>query len=282
VIATKVFFPHGEYRNAMGLSRKHIMDSIDTSLRGWAPTTSTSTRSTGGTTARPIEETMEALHDVVKAGKARYIGASSMYAWQFAKAQRVAALHGWTEFVSMQPHYNLLYREEEREMLPQCLDMGVGVVPWSPLARGLLARPPDAGDAPTERAASTTSPRRLYDDSDLPVIEAVGGSPHATTSRVPRSRSRGCCASRPSPHRSSAPRGCRTSRPRSPRPSSSCPTRTSRSSRRRTGRIRSSVIDGTTRSGAPSATQVDGPTVTGGAADACSSRIRAREVPACR
>jgi 1-deoxyxylulose-5-phosphate synthase len=174
VIATKVFFPHGEYRNAMGLSRKHIMDSIDTSLARLGTDHVDLYQIHRWDDRTPVEETMEALHDVVKAGKARYIGASSMYAWQFAKAQRVAALHGWTEFVSMQPHYNLLYREEEREMLPQCLDMGVGVVPWSPLARGLLARPPDAGDAPTERAAYDDFTRRLYDDSDLPVIEAVG------------------------------------------------------------------------------------------------------------
>jgi len=135
VVATKV---HGQTmpgENGRGLSRKHIMASIDASLRRleldyvdlyqihrWDPRT-------------PIEETMEALHDVVKAGKARYIGASSMYAWQFAKAQAVAS----TRFVSMQNHYNLVYREEEREMIPQCLDQGVGVLPWSPLARGLLA-----------------------------------------------------------------------------------------------------------------------------------------------
>ncbi|HEX2550109.1 MAG TPA: aldo/keto reductase, partial [Nocardioidaceae bacterium] len=139
VVATKV---HGRMRpgpNGAGLSRKAILHEIDASLRRlgtdyvdlyqihrWDPTV-------------PIEETMEALHDVVKAGKARYIGASSMYAWQFAKAQHVADLGGWTRFVSMQNHYNLLYREEEREMLPLCEDQGVGVLPWSPLARGLLA-----------------------------------------------------------------------------------------------------------------------------------------------
>ena len=139
VLATKV---HGQTmpgENGRGLSRKHILASIDASLgrlgldyvdlyqtHRWDPRT-------------PIEETMEALHDVVKAGKARYIGASSMYAWQFAKAQAVADAHGWTRFVSMQNHYNLVYREEEREMIPQCIDQGVGVLPWSPLARGLLA-----------------------------------------------------------------------------------------------------------------------------------------------
>ena len=135
VVATKV---HGKTMpgpNGQGLSRKHIMDSIDASLgrldmeyvdlyqiHRWDAHT-------------PIEETMEALHDVVRAGKARYIGAS-MFAWQFAKAQYTASEHGWTRFVSMQNHYNLVYREEEREMIPQCLDLGVGVIPWSPLARG--------------------------------------------------------------------------------------------------------------------------------------------------
>src|SRR6476619_7139505 len=139
VVATKVHGRTMPGENGAGLSRKHILASIDASLRRlgtdhvdlyqihrWDPHT-------------PIEETMEALHDVVRAGKARYIGASSMYAWQFAKAQRIAERHGWTPFVAMQDHYNLLYREEEREMIPQCLDQGVGILPWSPLARGWLA-----------------------------------------------------------------------------------------------------------------------------------------------
>jgi 1-deoxyxylulose-5-phosphate synthase len=173
VIATKVFMPMGEGDpNARGLSRKHIMEAIDASLRRlgtdyvdlyqihrWDDTT-------------PIEETMEALHDVVRAGKARYLGASSMYAWQFAKAQHVARANHWTPFVSMQPHYNLLYREEEREMLPQCLDTGVGVVPWSPLARGRLARP--AGKDDTARAEFDEFTRYLYDDAATAVIDAVG------------------------------------------------------------------------------------------------------------
>jgi 1-deoxyxylulose-5-phosphate synthase len=139
VIATKVFMPMTPGENGLGLSRKHIMSAIDASLsrlgldyvdlyqiHRWDPRT-------------PIEETMEVLHDVVRAGKARYIGASSMFAWQFAKAQHAASRNGWTRFVSMQNHYNLLYREEEREMIPQCIDQGVGVIPWSPLARGVLA-----------------------------------------------------------------------------------------------------------------------------------------------
>ncbi|MGS0753538.1 aldo/keto reductase [Roseateles sp. GG27B] len=141
VVATKVFFPMRRAPNVGGLSRKAIFTEIDNSLRRlgmdyvdlyqihrWDPTT-------------PIEETMEALHDVVKAGKARYIGASSMPAWQFMKAQQVAQSHGWTRFVSMQPELNLLYREEEREMLPLCRDTGIAVIPWSPLARGRLTRP---------------------------------------------------------------------------------------------------------------------------------------------
>ncbi len=134
VIATKVFMPVTPGENGGGLGRKHILSGIDASLRRlktdyvdlyqihrWDPRT-------------PIEETMEALHDVVRAGKARYIGASSMFAWQFAKAQHTAEVHGWTKFASMQNHYNLIYREEEREMIPLCLDQGVGCIPWSPLA----------------------------------------------------------------------------------------------------------------------------------------------------
>jgi aryl-alcohol dehydrogenase-like predicted oxidoreductase len=173
VVATKLFFPHGDHPNAGGLSRKHVFDAIDRSLDNlgmeyvdlwqihrWDPHT-------------PIEETMEALHDVVRSGRVRYIGASSMWAWQFAKAQHVATVNGWTRFVSMQDHYNLLYREEEREMIPQCIDMGVGVVPWSPLARGLLARPPDEREA-TARGASDTLTSQWYADVATPVIEAVG------------------------------------------------------------------------------------------------------------
>jgi len=168
VLATKVYFPVGEGANDRGLSRKHIMASIDGSLRRlgtdhvdlyqihrWDPET-------------PIEETMAALHDVVRAGKARYIGASSMWAWQFAKAQHVADTHGWTRFVSMQNHYNLAYREEEREMLPLCLDQGVGVIPWSPLARGLLAR-----TGTTTRSGSDPLGDQYYGEADVPVVTAL-------------------------------------------------------------------------------------------------------------
>ncbi len=170
VLATKV---HGRMRpgpNGAGLSRKAILHEIDASLsrletdyvdlyqiHRWDPRV-------------PIEETMEALHDVVQAGKARYLGASSMYAWQFAKAQHVARTHGWTPFVSMQNHYNLIYREEEREMLPLCQDLGVGVIPWSPLARGRLTR---AWDTTTARSETDQFGSSLYRDEDQAVVERV-------------------------------------------------------------------------------------------------------------
>jgi 1-deoxyxylulose-5-phosphate synthase len=175
VVATKVYFPMGPGANERGLSRKHILSAIDASLgrlgldyvdlyqiHRWDPRT-------------PIEETMGALQDVVRAGKARHIGASSMFAWQFAKAQRVAERNGWTEFVSMQNHYNLLYREEEREMIPQCLDQGVGVIPWSPLARGWLAGTRTrAGERQTTRAVTDAYADELYGrPEDFDVVERV-------------------------------------------------------------------------------------------------------------
>ncbi|MEP6898335.1 MAG: aldo/keto reductase [Rhodanobacter sp.] len=141
VIATKVFYPMRGDANGGGLSRKSIMTEIDASLHRLGTDYVDLYQIHRWDDATPIEETLEALHDVVKSGKARYIGASSMMAWQFARALYTADLHGWTRFVSMQPHYNLLYREEEREMLGLCADQGIGVVPWSPLARGRLARP---------------------------------------------------------------------------------------------------------------------------------------------
>ncbi|MDQ3823760.1 MAG: aldo/keto reductase [Actinomycetota bacterium] len=173
VVATKV---HGQTMpgpNGRGLGRKHVLASIDESLRRlrldyvdlyqihrWDGDT-------------PIEETMEALDDVVRAGKARYIGASSMYAWQFAKAQAVAERNGWTRFVSMQNHYNLIYREEEREMIPLCLDQGVAVMPWSPLARGRLAR--SDGERPTPRAKTDRFRDSLYPAAELdqPVVDRL-------------------------------------------------------------------------------------------------------------
>jgi aryl-alcohol dehydrogenase-like predicted oxidoreductase len=174
VLATKLFFPMGPGPNDRGLSRKHVLSAIDASLRRlntdhvdlyqihrWDPET-------------PIEETMAVLDEVVTSGRARYIGASSMYAWQFAKAQHVAHQQGHTRFVSMQNHYNLVYREEEREMIPLCLDQGVGLVPWSPLARGFLTgnRGRD-GSTYTVRAGNDPYADELYDDSDFDVVDTV-------------------------------------------------------------------------------------------------------------
>jgi 1-deoxyxylulose-5-phosphate synthase len=163
VLATKVFSPMGSGQNDRGLSRKHIMSGIDASLRRLGTDYVDLYQIHRWDYRTPIEETMSALNDVVRAGKARYIGASSMFAWQFAKAQHTADAHGWTRFVSMQNHYNLVYREEEREMIPQCIDQGVGVIPWSPLARGLLAgtRTRD-GERHTVRAGSDPFGDTLY------------------------------------------------------------------------------------------------------------------------
>jgi 1-deoxyxylulose-5-phosphate synthase len=175
VVATKVNGRTTPGPNGRGLSRKHVLAAIDASLERlqmdyvdlyqihrWDPHT-------------PIEETMEALHDVVRSGKARYIGASSMFAWQFAKAQRVAERHGWTPFVSMQNHYNLVYREEEREMIPQCIDQGVGVIPWSPLARGFLTGTRTrSGERRTTRAETDRFTDSLYGrDEDFDVADRV-------------------------------------------------------------------------------------------------------------
>jgi aryl-alcohol dehydrogenase-like predicted oxidoreductase len=175
VVATKVFMPVTPGENGGGLSRKHILSGIDASLarldldyvdlyqiHRWDPRT-------------PIEETMEALHDVVRAGKARYIGASSMFAWQLAKAQHAADLHHWTRFSSMQPHYNLIYREEEREMIPLCIDQGLGVIPWSPLARGVLAgNRTRGGERHTTRSDTDAFTDYLYSQpTDFDVVDRV-------------------------------------------------------------------------------------------------------------
>lgn len=176
VIATKVHFSMGDKPNQGGLSRKHIMDSIDASLKRLGTDYVDLYQPHRWDYETPIAETMEALHDVVKAGKARYIGASSMWAWQFSKAQHLADTHGWTRFVSMQNHLNLVYREEEREMVPLCLDQGVGLIPWSPLARGFLAgnRKRDKQDAPTARAKSDEFAHQMYyQDADFDVVERV-------------------------------------------------------------------------------------------------------------
>ncbi|WP_042374173.1 aldo/keto reductase [Streptacidiphilus neutrinimicus] len=170
VIATKV---HGRMRpgpNGAGLSRRAILAEIDNSLRRLGTDYVDLYQIHRWDRHTPVEETMEALHDVVKAGKARYIGASSMYAWQFAKAQFTAERNGWTRFVSMQNHYNLLYREEEREMLPLCADQGVGSIPWSPLARGRLTRP---WDASTARSETDEFGKSLYLESDRTIVERV-------------------------------------------------------------------------------------------------------------
>jgi aryl-alcohol dehydrogenase-like predicted oxidoreductase len=169
VVATKVRGRTMPGENGGGLSRKHILASIDASLLRLELDYVDLYQIHRWDAATPIEETMEALHDVVRAGKARYLGASSMYAWQFAKAQHVAPTH----FVSMQNHYNLIYREEEREMIPQCLDLGVGLIPWSPLARGLLAGSrTSAGERLTERSNTDPFIDSLYrPDLDFPVID---------------------------------------------------------------------------------------------------------------
>jgi aryl-alcohol dehydrogenase-like predicted oxidoreductase len=183
VLATKV---NGRMRtgpNAAGLSRKAIMAEIDHSLSRLGTDYVDLYQIHRYDPHTPVEETMEALHDLVKAGKVRYIGASSMYAWQFSKMQYTAERHGWTRFVSMQNHYNLLYREEEREMLPLCADQGVSALPWSPLARGRLTR--DWGTV-TERSAGDNFGGRLYLESDRTIVEAV--TRIATDRGVPRAQ----------------------------------------------------------------------------------------------
>jgi aryl-alcohol dehydrogenase (NADP+) len=175
VIATKVHFQMGPKPNQGGLSRKHIMDSIDASLKRLGTDFVDLYQIHRWDYETPIEETLEALHDVVKAGKARYIGASSMFAWQFAKSLYVADKRGWTRFVSMQNHLNLVYREEEREMLPLCREEGVGLIPWSPLARGFLTgNRQRAAEAPTMRARSDDFAHKLYyQEMDFVVVDRV-------------------------------------------------------------------------------------------------------------
>lgn len=189
VVATKVHGQMSDDINDRGLSRKHIMDSIDKSLKRlqmeyvdlyqihrWDPNV-------------PIEETMEALNDIVRAGKARYIGASSMFAWQFAKAQHVSEINGWTKFVSMQNHYNLVYREEEREMIPLCKDQGIGLIPWSPMARGFFAgNRKRGGGGETSRAQADPFANELYfREEDFVIADhaaEVAKSHNVTTSQV--------------------------------------------------------------------------------------------------
>jgi aryl-alcohol dehydrogenase-like predicted oxidoreductase len=173
VIATKVFFPFGKGPNSKGLSRKAILTAIDASLRHLGVDYVDLYQIHRWDYATPIDETLEALHDVLKAGKVRYLGASSMYAWQFCKALYLADSCGWTRFVTMQNHYNLLYREEEREMLPLCAAEGIGVLPWSPLARGRLTRD---WDARTGRMETDEVGQKLYSgtvEADRKVVERV-------------------------------------------------------------------------------------------------------------
>ena len=183
VLATKVYLPMRQGPNGGGLSRKVILTEIDQSLSRLGTDYVDLYQIHRFDPHTPVEETMEALHDVVKAGKARYIGASSMYAWQFAKMQYAAERNGWTKFVSMQNHYNLIYREEEREMLPLCADQGVGVIPWSPLARGRLTRD---WETATERSATDNFGATLYQEGDRAIVEAV--TRIAETRGVPRAQ----------------------------------------------------------------------------------------------
>ncbi len=176
VVATKVFNPMGDDPNQRGLSRKHIHHAIDASLRRLGMDYVDLYQIHRFDYSTPIEETMEALNDVVRAGKALYVGASSMFAWQFAKMQETAKEHGWNRFVSMQNHYNLIYREEEREVIPLCRDQGVAIIPWSPLARGFLAgnrRKQDFGE--TVRARTDEYAQGMYyQDADFAVADRVG------------------------------------------------------------------------------------------------------------
>jgi aryl-alcohol dehydrogenase-like predicted oxidoreductase len=173
VLATKVYFPMGPGPDDRGLSRTHILAAIDASLSRLGADYVDLYQIHRWDNETPIEETMAALHDVVQAGKARYIGASSMYAWQFAKAQHTAEAAGGTTFVSMQNHYNLVYREEEREMIPLCLDQGVGVIPWSPLARGFLAGNRERGGGRTTVRAGSDPVAEMYEDADFDVVDVV-------------------------------------------------------------------------------------------------------------
>ena len=174
VLATKVFNPMRKEPNGRGLSRKAIMTEMDHSLKRLGTDNVDLYQIHRWDYDTPIDETLEALHDVVKAGKARYIGASSMFAWQFAQSLYMADLHNWTRFVSMQNHYNLIYREEEREMIPLCIDQGIGLIPWSPLARGFLAGNRDKQGGATTRAKTDDYAKQLYyQDDDFAVADRV-------------------------------------------------------------------------------------------------------------
>jgi aryl-alcohol dehydrogenase (NADP+) len=173
VIGTKVYNPMGSAPNSQGLSRKHIMEAVEASLRRLGTDYIDLYQIHRWDDSTPITETLAALHDLIRAGKVRYIGASSMYAWQFSKALYLADLHGWTRFVSMQNHYNLIYREEEREMIPLCLDQGIAVIPWSPLARGFLAgtRTRDKKGETLRSRSDDFAHRMYYSEDDFRVLE---------------------------------------------------------------------------------------------------------------
>ncbi|MFL6072489.1 MAG: aldo/keto reductase [Mycobacteriales bacterium] len=173
VLATKVNSPMGQGPNDRGLSRKHILEAVDASLKRLGTDYIDLYQCHRWDSETPIEETLGTLDDLVRSGKVRYLGASSMFAWQFSKALYTARLRGWTRFISMQSHYNLVYREEEREMIPLCRDEGIGIVPWSPLARGLLTGTRSIEGRSTIRAKSDGFARELYDESDLGVVDTV-------------------------------------------------------------------------------------------------------------
>ncbi|GAB1514805.1 aldo/keto reductase [Actinophytocola sp. KF-1] len=174
VLATKLFYPTGPGPNDRGLSRKHVMSAVDASLRRLGTDYVDLYQIHRWDDETPIEETLSALDDLVRAGKVRYLGASTMPAWKFSKAQYTAQIGGWTKFVSMQPYYNLLYREEEREMLPLCEDQGVGVLPWSPLARGVLTGTRTReGGRPTVRGNNDPFADELYSERDFDVVDEV-------------------------------------------------------------------------------------------------------------
>ena len=175
VIASKVFYPMGDKPNQRGLSRKHIMEAAEASLRRLGTDYIDLYQIHRWDYETPIEETLEALNDLVRSGKALYVGASSMYAYQFARALYLQDLHGWSRFVSMQNHYNLIYREEEREMMELCLEEGIGIIPWSPLARGFLAgnRTPDKSGATSRAQTDKYAQNMYYADEDFKIVDAV-------------------------------------------------------------------------------------------------------------
>src|SRR3954452_18813879 len=176
VIATKAFYPVTNGPNSAGLSRKHLFDAIDGSLRRLGTDYVDLYQIPRFDYDTPIQETVEALHDIVRSGKVRYLGASSMFAWQFMKMLAVADAHGWTRFVSMQNHYNLVYREEEREMMPLCREEGIGVIPWSPLARGFLSGNRKRGDRTADTIRSKTdqyATELYYSDADYAIADGV-------------------------------------------------------------------------------------------------------------